>query len=125
MLDEVDLKTIVQQYIVQMAAFFLANIQEKMSNARSHSDDMDIMGTMADFRSGFDRRLQLITTNHVLLNLDKEMLDGTLFNRMLNVNNPGEWLRLIEQIKRDHFRIKNRINYEEIRDRIIHYCEVS
>ena len=108
-----------------MAAFFLANIKEKMKNATSQVDEIDMLGSMADFRTGFDRRLQLITINHVLLNLPKKMMDGSLFNRMLNVKNPGEWLTLTRNIRRDHFTIKNKSNFAEVKSRIIDFCQVN
>ena len=118
------MKTIIQQYIAQMAVFFLANIKERMRTATTQVDDVDMLGSMADFRTGFDRRLLLITINHVLLNLPKKMMDGSLFNRMLNVKNPGEWLTLTQNIRRDHFSIKNKSNFDEIKSRIIDFCQV-
>ena len=124
-LENVDLKMIVKQYMLQVAVLFLAGIQEKMNTAEGQIDDMDIHGSLEDFRSGFDRRLSLITVNHVLLNMDKTLLDGTLFERLLNVKNPGEWMNLTNAIKRDHFQVKNVAKFEEMKNRLVDFCLVS
>lgn len=124
-MDEVDFSVIVKQYMMQIATLFLAGIKEKMSAATSHIDDWDIMGALEDFRSGFDRRLSLITINHVLLNLDKSIFDGSLFMRLLNVKNTAEWLSLTENIRRDHFQIKNHGKYDEMANRLVVFCQVS
>ena len=110
---------------MQIATLFLAGIKEKMATAASQIDDWDIMGALEDFRSGFDRRLSLITINHVLLNLDKSMFDGSLFTRLLNVKNTAEWLNLTGNIRRDHFQIKNQGKYDEMANRLVVFCQVS
>ena len=125
MLQNMDLKKICEQYVVQISMFFLANLEIKLKEASNQEDEMDLIGLLADFRSGFDQRLFLITINHVLLNLENSMLNGASFNKMLNVKNPGEWIKLMGQMKERHFKIKNKADFSMIKDKILDFCEVN
>ena len=66
MLEGVDFKNICQQYVLQLGVLFLAEIQQQMKSAHTIRDDNSIIEHLADFREGFDQRLQLITINHIL-----------------------------------------------------------
>ena len=66
MLENVNLAQITQQYILQMGFFYLADIQEQMNAATCLQDENAIYQSLADFKSGFDRRHQLMTLNHIL-----------------------------------------------------------
>ena len=57
--------------------------------------------------------------------MDKSVLDGTLFNKMLNVKNTGEWITLTQRIINDHFMLKNkRVNFELIKGKLLELCNV-
>ena len=69
MLDDVNLKQIAQQYVLQMGLFFLADIQEKINKIECSADEAEIQQELNDFKDGFDRRHQLLTINHILCKL--------------------------------------------------------
>ena len=125
MLEKADLSIICGQYIIQMSMFFLANVEERIRTASSEEDDTDIMAIMSDFRAGFDQRMQLLVINHVLLNFDKSMMNGAVFNKLLNVKTPGEWLALVDKIKLEHFSVKNKADYSGMSNKILKFCDVS
>ena len=92
MLEKVDFKQIIRQMIVQMAMTFMARLEQEVSLSEdlfsvSHAEKL-----IDDFRNGFDRRLALMVVNHVLLNLDKAMLDGTVFDKLF-ILSPVPWAR--------------------------------
>ena len=63
--------------------------------------------------------------NLIKVNLDKSVLDGTLFNKMLNVKNTGEWMNLTQKIINDHFMLKNkRSNFELSKGKMLELCNV-
>ena len=66
MLEGVDFKNICQQYVVQLGVLFLAEIYTHIRNSNNRMDDNNIIELLADFREGFDQRLQLIVINHIL-----------------------------------------------------------
>ena len=57
-----------------------------------------------------------------IVNLDKKVLDGSLFNKLLNVKNPGEWLSLTKRIINDHFTLKNKANFVVVKKKLIDIC---
>ena len=58
-----------------------------------------------------------------LVNLDKSVIDGTLFNKMLDVKNTGEWLTLTKKIVNDHFDLKNKqADFEVINEKFLALC---
>ena len=119
------MKRICQQHILQMGLYFITNIETRCRLAQDDEDDSNIMDTLQDFRSGFDRRVQLLTLNHVLLNLNKTMMDGTVYNKMLDVKNPGEWIKVTDQIIQEHFLIKNKqANFSVMEDKFNAFCKV-
>ena len=58
------------------------------------------------------------------MNLDKSVIDGTLFNKMLDVKNTGEWLSLTKKIVNDHFQLKNKqANFTIINKKFRDLCQ--
>ena len=46
------------------------------------------------------------------------MLDGTVFKRLLNVKNQGEWMSMLDNIYNDHFVLKNFYSFERMETKI-------
>ena len=66
MLEEANFKQVSQQYVLQLGLFFLADIQEKLSVHTTPNDRAAISQDLRDFETGFERRHQLLTINHIL-----------------------------------------------------------
>ena len=66
MLEGVNFENICQQYVLQLGVLFLAEIKSQIDGANNRMDDNAIIESLADFREGFDHRLQLIVINHIL-----------------------------------------------------------
>ena len=59
----------------------------------------------------------------ILVNLDKKVVDGSLFNKLLNVKNPGEWISLSKKIVDDHFTLKNKTHFGMIKKKLMDLCK--
>ena len=54
--------------------------------------------------------------------MNKSMIDGSVFNRLLNVKNPGEWIKVTEQIRSEHFDLKVTVNFDSFINKINEFC---
>ena len=122
MLERVNFDKIIQQMIIQMALTFIARLEQEVSLSEELFSMSHALKLVEDFQSGFDRRLALMVMNHVILNLDKAMLDGTVFDKLLHVKNAGEWNRLMDEIEKDHFKLKNDVDYVVMVDKLFEFC---
>ena len=54
--------------------------------------------------------------------MNKSMIDGSVFNKLLDVKNPGEWLIVTQQIRNEHFDLKTTVNFDNSMKKINDFC---
>ena len=50
------------------------------------------------------------------------MIDGSVFNKLLDVKNPGEWLKVTQQIRSEHFDLKSTVNFDSVLKKVNEFC---
>ena len=57
-----------------------------------------------------------------LVNLNKSMIDGSVFNKLLDIKSPGEWIKVTQQIRDEHFDLKATVNYDNSLKKVEEFC---
>ena len=56
------------------------------------------------------------------MNCDKSILNGAVFTKLLDAKSQGDYLRMIQEITKDHFDMKNASKFGITKQKIIDFC---